>query len=70
MSSTETVSISINDIANCLNIIDVVSQRGAIKGPELTSVGQLRDKFALFIEQNKPPEEKPKEEKESGSSSK
>ena len=62
MSSSEKISISINDIANCLNIIDVVSQRGAIKGPELTSVGQLRDKFALFIEQNKPPEDSSQKE--------
>lgn len=70
MSSTEKVNISINDIANCLNIIDVVSQRGAIKGPELTSVGQLRDKFALFIEQNKPPEENSPKEEASGSGTK
>ena len=69
MSTTEKINISINDIASCLNIIDVVSQRGAIKGSELTSVGLLRDKFALFIEQNKPPEESEKGTEASGSGS-
>ena len=56
--SDNKVNISLSDIANCLNIIDVVTQRGAFKGQELTTVGSLRDKFSLFLEQNKPPETK------------
>ena len=70
MSTEEKIDISMTDIVNVLNIIDVVCQRGAIKGSELTSVGKLRDKFALFIEQNKPPEDSSKDDKASGSGSK
>jgi hypothetical protein len=53
----QAVTISMNDISNCLNIIDIVTQRGAFKGQELSSIGALRDRFALFIEQNKEPSE-------------
>ena len=49
--------ISYNDIKSCVSIIDIVSTRGAFKGPELSSVGQLRDKLALFVEKNKPPDQ-------------
>ena len=50
-------SISLNDIISVVSLIDIVSSRGAFKGQELTTIGSLRDKFALFIEQNKPKEE-------------
>ena len=52
--SDSQVQISLNDISNILSIIDIVSSRGAFKGQELTSVGYIRDKLALFVEQNKP----------------
>ena len=57
MSSNDKVNISLSDIANCINIIDIVSQRGAFKGSELTSVGTLRDKLNLFVDQNNKEEE-------------
>ena len=33
------------DLQNVLNIIDVCTQRGAFKAPEMSGVGQLYDKF-------------------------
>ena len=55
------VNISLNDIISVVSLIDIVSSRGAFKGQELTSVGSIRDKLALFVEQNKPKEEPSKE---------
>ena len=53
------VSISINDIIGVVSLIDIVSSRGAFKGQELTTIGTLRDKLALFVEENKVKEETP-----------
>jgi len=55
------VNISLNDIISVVSLIDIVSSRGAFKGAELTSVGSIRDKLALFVEQNKPKEEPSKD---------
>ena len=57
---TEKISISMADISACVQVIDIVSQRGAFKGAELSSVGTLRDKLAKYIEQNAPKEEEEK----------
>jgi hypothetical protein len=51
---SEQVNISLQDIYTVLSIIDICVKRGAIEGSELTTVGVIRDKFALFIEQNNP----------------
>ena len=64
MSETN-VNISLTDIVNVVSLIDIVSSRGAFKGVELTSVGSIRDKLSLFIEQNKQKEEPKDEEKTS-----
>ena len=56
--SESKVSISINDVISVVSLIDIVSSRGAFKGQELTTVGFLRDKLALFVEQNKPEEDR------------
>ena len=58
MSNTQ-IQISLSDIIGVVSIIDIVSARGAFKGQELSSVGNLRDKLSLFVEQNTPKEEKP-----------
>ena len=55
--SESKVTISLNDVVGVVSLIDIVSSRGAFKGQELTTVGSLRDKLALFVEQNKPKEE-------------
>ena len=43
------MELNINDIAAAVQIIDVVTARGAIRGEELSQVGALRDKFAAFV---------------------
>lgn len=43
------VELTINDLINIRNLIDVVSTRGAFKATELTSVGYLFDKLNLFV---------------------
>ena len=51
------VQLNVNHIVFATQIIDSASERGAFKGPELSSVGQLRDLFAEFVKQNTPQEE-------------
>jgi hypothetical protein len=50
------VGLSINELAGAVTIIDICSERGAFKGPELAEVGTLRGKFADFIKANAPEE--------------
>ena len=52
------VGIGLQDIANAVRIIDIVTERGSFKGAELSSVGGVRDRLAAFIDANNPsPEE-------------
>ena len=48
------VSISLQDFAAMVNIIDVVSQRGAIKGEEMELVGGIRTRLVNFIQAASP----------------
>jgi hypothetical protein len=41
--------LTINEIAAALQVIDIVTSRGAFRGDELSQVGGLRDKFAAFV---------------------
>ena len=41
--------IDLNDLAAVVRLIDVVTSRGAVRGDELTAVGNLRDKLAAFV---------------------
>jgi hypothetical protein len=50
----QTDQLNLRDFAIAVNIIDVCSERGAFKGNELTTVGQLREKFASFVKANTP----------------
>lgn len=52
----EKINLHIHDLTNCLNIIDTAAQRGAFRGNELSAVGAVRDKLALFLEQTVPQE--------------
>lgn len=55
---TEVVpSISLADLVDIVNLIDLVSQRGAIQGNELETVGALRKKFVDFVNAHNPPED-------------
>lgn len=51
---TVKVSISLQDFAAMVNIIDVVSQRGAIKGEEMELVGAIRTRLVNFIQAASP----------------
>jgi hypothetical protein len=50
----EKVAITINDVATMLQVIDVVSRRGAFQGNEMEGVGSLRTKMEKFLQQNAP----------------
>jgi hypothetical protein len=43
------MQLTINDIAAALQVIDIVTSRGAFRGDELSQVGALRDKLAAFV---------------------
>jgi hypothetical protein len=43
------VDLNINDLAAIRNLIEVVTQRGAFKANELSSVGTLFDKLSAFL---------------------
>jgi hypothetical protein len=53
--------LSIQDMALVLRIIDLASERGAFKGAELSTVGDIRDKVAGFIKENLPSKSAEKE---------
>lgn len=50
----EPVTVTINDIATVVQVIDVVSRRGGFQGNELAGVGMLRNKLEVFLQQNAP----------------
>jgi hypothetical protein len=56
--------LSLNDFALVINIIDACTERGAFKGNELATIGQLREKFAAFVKANTPETETNTEETE------
>jgi len=43
------MQLTINDIAAAVQIIDIVTARGAFRGDELSQVGAIRDKYAAFV---------------------
>ena len=45
----ETPGIGVQDIVALLNIVDVVTRRGAFRAEELSSVGAIYDKVAAFL---------------------
>jgi|SaaInlV_165m_DNA_1040744.scaffolds.fasta_scaffold00745_22 hypothetical protein len=53
----EGVQLGLNELAGAIKIIDVCSERGAFKGPELEEVGRLRGRLAQFIDANAPKQE-------------
>ena len=50
-------TLGVGDLATMVQVIDVVSERGAFKGPELESIGILRGRITRFIEANKAAEQ-------------
>jgi len=43
------VEVTIGDIQVIVNIIDVATQRGAFRAPELKGVGEFYEKMSKFI---------------------
>lgn len=52
------LQISLGDLQVAVEIIDVVTKRGAFNGDELQSVGALRNKFVAFVQANTPKDAK------------
>jgi len=55
-STDQQTQLSLNDIQNLLIIVDLASQRGAFKGPELSQVGQVFDRVTKFLQSVAPPQ--------------
>lgn len=53
----EVVQLSLQDIATCVQIVDLCSKRGAFEGPELEVVGGLRTRLVSFVQANGPKDE-------------
>jgi len=51
--------LSLQDIATMVQIIDIVSRRGGFEGPELESVGGLRNRTVAFLNAAAPKGETP-----------
>lgn len=51
--------LALNDLAAVVQIIDIVSRRGAFEGTELTAIGALRTRFADFLKASTPKQEDP-----------
>lgn len=47
--ASKELSISMDDIAAVVQLIDICSRRGSFEGKELTPVGNLRGKFEAFL---------------------
>jgi hypothetical protein len=55
--------LSLNDLASVIQMIDVVSRRGAFEGAELSTIGALRGRLEAFVKASTPkPTEEPKPE--------
>lgn len=57
MSEQQNPELNLNDLLAMRNLIDVVTQRGAFKANELSSVGILYDKLNAFLEASKKSQE-------------
>jgi hypothetical protein len=51
------VSLSLNDLKVCLQVIDICSQRGAFKPEEFQAIGALHQKLTVFLSQSAAPAE-------------
>ena len=52
----EAPGIGLQDIAACVQIIDIVTKRGAFEGAESADVGTVRNRLTAFLDANKPAE--------------
>ena len=47
--ATEGVQLQIVDLQALLQVVDVLSSRGAVKPEEMSAIGAVRDKLARFL---------------------
>jgi hypothetical protein len=47
---TNNTSLTVTDLIVLRNVIDLAASRGAFRANELTSVGEVFDKLALFVD--------------------
>lgn len=59
------LALRLNDLALMANIIQVTSERGAIKANEMEAVGALYRKIVTFVNSNVPAESKENNETQS-----
>lgn len=50
MSEQTDLSLSLNDLKLCLQIIDICSTRGAFKAEEFQAIGAIHTKLKTFID--------------------
>ena len=55
--NAQQVGLSIADIANSVQVIDMASARGALRGEELAAVGTLRERLVAFLKAAQPQQE-------------
>ena len=60
----EQVQVTLQDLQFVVNLIDTVSERGALKGDEILNVGSLRQKLVIFVNQQTAAAENAKAEKD------
>jgi hypothetical protein len=61
MMQQQAVTVTINDIATMVQLIDVVTRRGGLQGNEIASVGMLRNKLEAYVQQNSPQQQQPED---------
>jgi len=57
MTETSKATLTLQDFATAVSVIDICTERGALKGNELLIVGGLRERLAQFVRENSPAEE-------------
>jgi len=58
----QTTGLSINDLVTLRRIVEIASERGAFRAPELTAVGQVYDRMNTWLRSVLPAEEESDEE--------
>lgn len=48
--------LDLKDLLKVAQVIDLAAARGAIRGPEMRDIGELRDKIVAFISAHTPAE--------------
>lgn len=57
--AAEAPQLSLQDMATMVQIVDLVSERGAFKGVEMEAVGTVRNRLVRFLQAAAPAEEAP-----------